>query len=95
MEGSSVTATLASGSTLAHGTCSLEPGASSGERTVHPIAPLKTSNVTPTMRLRGASHSARWSVPRTVSVILPCTKRSGTGRNCALSESDGVESRLK
>ena len=39
--------------------------------------------------------SARWSVPSTVSVILPCTKRSGTGRNCALSESRGVESRLK
>ena len=34
-------------------------------------------------------------MPSTVSVILPCTKRSGTGRNCALSESRGVESRLK
>ena len=72
------------------------------------MSPVKTSKVmvraAPRRReglkkvallVAGAGHTARWIMPSTVSVIIPWTKSSGTGRNCALSEKPGLETRLK
>eukprot|EP00964_Phaeocystis_antarctica_P004709 scaffold2557_cov55-Phaeocystis_antarctica.AAC.4 len=79
----------AAASAAAHGACT------KGPRSVHLSTPSNTSKSTPTVRPLEALHVAMCSVPSTVSVILPWTKRSGTGRNCALIERRGAETRLK
>ena len=83
------TVTPAAASAAAHGACT------KGPRSVHLSTPSNTSKSTPTVRPLEALHVAMCSVPSTVSVILPWTKRSGTGRNCALIERRGAETRLK
>ena len=63
---------------------------------VHLREPSKTSKRTPRVPpLEDGVHVVRCSVPSTVSVMLPTMNFAGTGKNCALSEKLGVESRLK